>query len=116
MTAPSPKRPTAARGKTPPVARSPSPADRSPPRSTPTRAFSKSLSPLSDDDEADDDDDNGGDHGLIPKPSGQCGRLKRDGYSLEDTLKWGDDYQKIYVRDSHGFLICQRLSDIARIL
>lgn len=105
----------AVRGKTPPVARSPSPASRKSPRSTPSetpaRAFSKSMSPLTDDDEADDND---GDDSLIPKPSGQCGRLKRDGYSLEETLQWGEDYEKIYVRSFHDCIFCEGLNVIAR--
>jgi hypothetical protein len=35
----------------------------------------------------------------IPKPSGQVTRLKRDGYNLQDKLKWKTDfYYEIQVR------------------
>jgi hypothetical protein len=34
----------------------------------------------------------------IPKPSGQVTRLKRDGYNLQDKLKWkGDFYYEVQV-------------------
>jgi hypothetical protein len=35
----------------------------------------------------------------IPKPSGQVTRLKRDGYNLQDKLKWkADFYYEVQVR------------------